>query len=119
MSRDHGAPFDTGLQPERTALSWRRTALALGIGPVVAARLLAPELGALAAVAAATGVVLGLGVLVGAGLRYRRIQTRLTGAQAVDVGHPRLPGAGLLAVTAGIPLAAGSVVLVVVVSRLF
>lgn len=37
--------FDRGLQPERTELAWRRTALSVGVGSVVALRILPTLLG--------------------------------------------------------------------------
>lgn len=56
--------FDPGLQPERTALAWRRTALALLVGSVVGARLLADAWGwlalALGALGAASAVVVSV-----------------------------------------------------------
>ena len=56
------APDRSGLQSERTALAWRRTALGLATGSVVAGRVLAPTLGASGWALAAVGVVLA-GVL--------------------------------------------------------
>lgn len=40
-----GGPFDSGLQLERTSLSWRRTALSLALGSLVSLRLLPVWLG--------------------------------------------------------------------------
>ncbi len=36
---------DPGLQPERTALAWRRTGLSVGIGALVSMRVLPPRIG--------------------------------------------------------------------------
>jgi len=113
VSSAGGPRPDPGLQPERTALAWRRTALALMVGPVVAARLLVPGLGAVAAVAAGAGLALGVYVAVSAARRHGR--PRGAPAESGDLGVP--PGAALLLVTALIPLAGGLLVLALVLGR--
>lgn len=87
------ALFDPGLQPERTELAWRRTALALGVGSLIAIRLLPAEFGDVwwAAVGVAglcvSGVIWHL-----ARRRYRAVNDALR-----DGEHgARLPGAGIL-----------------------
>ncbi|WP_131798095.1 DUF202 domain-containing protein, partial [Clavibacter tessellarius] len=67
-----GRPFDPGLQPERTALAWRRTALALVVGSLFGLRALPALLGPAGLVVAAAGVIAALAVLATAHLRYRR-----------------------------------------------
>lgn len=105
------APFDPGLQLERTALSWRRTALALTVGPLLVARVLAPELGTLSVLAAVGGVTLGGYVALASSARYRVIHRRLTGA--ADLG-PR-PGAVPLVVLTAVPLVGAVVAMVLLV----
>jgi len=70
-------PFDPGLQPERTALAWRRTGLAVAVGGVVGARVLAPALGAGAVVVAVLGLALAALLLLGSTRRVRRTQNAL------------------------------------------
>ncbi|NMR18753.1 DUF202 domain-containing protein [Cellulomonas fimi] len=108
------APFDPGLQPERTAMAWRRTALALAVGPLVGARLLAPDLGALTAVVALLGMVVGVTIGAAASSRHRRVHRVLTS----DAGGDRLPGAGLLLLTAVVTAFGGVAALTLLVERL-
>jgi putative membrane protein len=66
-------PFDPGLQPERTALAWRRTAQSLAVGSLAAGRLLQVRLGGASWLLAVIGVVLALGLLLAA--RRRAVVT--------------------------------------------
>lgn len=116
-------PFDEGLQPERTALAWRRTALALTAASLVAFRVLPELLGGGAWVLAAVGLTASVGVLVAAHRRYRRLHRLLTSPASgspspsgADPVAPGAAGAGLPAGVALLTLAAGVVALVVVVA---
>ncbi|KJL31370.1 YidH family protein [Microbacterium azadirachtae] len=92
--------FDPGLQPERTALAWRRTALALAGGSVVIMRILPSVIGGAALALGFAGLALALIVLVGSHRRYRRQHRALTSTEPVVLrsGWPvaALTGATLL-----------------------
>jgi len=86
--------FDPGLQPERTALAWRRTALTIAVGAVVSFRLLPPVLGLWSIGVGVAGLLLSAAswILAGwilAGRRVRRVQ------QALLSSSRPLPGGGL------------------------
>ncbi|MGH3689838.1 MAG: DUF202 domain-containing protein [Microbacterium sp.] len=89
---DHGpivhGPFDPGLQPERTELAWRRTALAIAIGSLVSLRIF-PLM--LPSAFTAWGFVPGaVGLVAACALWFaaRRRQLRMTAWL-----HSTLPGA--------------------------
>ncbi|MDW4572889.1 DUF202 domain-containing protein [Microbacterium sp. M3] len=91
-----GRLYDPGLQPERTSLAWRRTALAIGVGSLIALRVLpaiaaSPELSGWWLVPG----IIGLGFAV---LLWLAAQARMRGLNAalLDDSPDRLPGAGLL-----------------------
>jgi len=115
VTRPRDPAPDPGLQPERTALAWRRTALALMVGPVVAARLLLPDVGVVVALALVAGLGLGLAVALVAARRDRSAVRALSGR--ADPGGP--PGAGLLAVTAAVPVVGGIVAAAYLLARLW
>jgi Predicted membrane protein len=100
--------FDPGLQPERTALAWRRTGLALLAGSLVGTRILPEALGPLAAIPALTGVTASAALLYAIQSRYRRHRDHLS------TGGDRSPiaGGGLIAATALIVVCAGVLTLV-------
>ena len=104
-------PFDPGLQPERTALAWRRAALSLAIGSLACGRLLGPAVGGLAWLLAVVGVALGAGLLLAASRRAAMIDRTLHTYGDLAAG----PGAGLLATVAVAAVLVGVVGLVVTV----
>lgn len=104
--------FDPGLQPERTELAWRRTALAIGTGSLVAMRLLPVTLGsAWWTLAGASGVAAAALLWVSARRRYGATTKNLRD------GHERpLPGGALLAVLSLVVAAGGAAALLVVLA---
>lgn len=105
------APFDPGLQPERTELAWRRTALAIGVGSLVALRLLPAALGD------PWWVLAGIGGLLASAAIWVHGRRRLRTVNAVlarDGDRGRLPGAAPLAFLAALTLAACSLAIVIV-----
>lgn len=90
------APFDPGLQPERTLLAWKRTCLALGLSAVVAVRFAAETLGPFVTVLGAVGIAAALASYLASAHRYRTAQAALK-----DTGRIPVDGAalGLLTVT--------------------
>ncbi|HLU57698.1 MAG TPA: DUF202 domain-containing protein [Pseudonocardia sp.] len=93
MTVDGGRIFDPGLQPERTALAWRRTGLAVAVGAIASTRLLAPELGAGAVVLGVLGLALAGLLVVGSSRRVRRTQACLLEDGTLTSG----PGGRLIA----------------------
>ncbi|WP_084038825.1 DUF202 domain-containing protein [Demequina sp. NBRC 110053] len=85
--------FDHGLQPERTLLSWRRTALAIAAGGAAGARVFADSLGPVSWVVGLAVVAVALGAYVAANRAYRRAVASL------------VHGSGL-APSPGVPVAA-------------
>jgi uncharacterized membrane protein YidH (DUF202 family) len=103
------SPFDPGLQPERTALAWRRAALSLAIGSLAAGRVLEAVVDG-AWLVAAIGTALGFGLLLTARRRTALIDRALRADRDLRSG----PGAGLLAVTTVVAALVGVVGLIVV-----
>lgn len=81
--------FDRGAQNERTALAWTRTALAMLVGVVLAARVAAEPLGVAAVVFGVVVAPIAVAVLVLARRRYHRSHEALHMAGALPDG--RLP----------------------------
>lgn len=81
-------PFDIGLQPERTALAWRRTALALVVAAVVGIRVLPTLLGPWAIIPAGVGIALAVAILVASHYRYQQHHERLTTAATDRIALP-------------------------------
>lgn len=104
--------FDTGLQPERTALAWRRTGLALLGGSLVAARILPAVLDAWTAIFGLCGVISASVLLYAIHRRYQRHHTTLT----TEGELAPIAGGRLIAITAGFVFAAGILTLAIVIA---
>lgn len=108
-----GAVFDPGLQPERTHLAWRRTALSVALGSIVALRIRPGVFHA--AIWYVPGV---LGVAVAAWLwwvsarRYRHVNDHL-----VEGRRPHGPGAAALLATTVFTMAVGALGVLTVAAR--
>ena len=85
--------YDDGLPPERTLLSWRRTALAIAGGGAVGARVLSEQVGPVS-------YAIGLAVVAVALVAYL-VAHRAYGRAVVEMVH----GSGL-APSPGVPVAA-------------
>ena len=108
------ALFDPGLQPERTELAWRRTALALGIGSIVAMRLVPSAFGN------AWWVLLGVAGLLASGMLWVWARRRYRAVNEVlhrEGDRGRMPGAGPLFALAVFAFAAGLLSLALVLAR--
>ena len=136
--RPHGPehPYDPGLQPERTALAWRRTALALVVGSLLGLRALPPILGPVGIAVAGAGVAVALTVLALSHRRHRRVHRILTAAPptaptapataaappatpTAPTADPRvaLPGGALPALVAALTACAGLAALILALGR--
>ena len=106
-------PFDEGLQPERTALAWQRTSLALGIGALAGLRVLPHYWGAPGLIPAGVGVAASVLLLAFAHRRYRTVHRRLTSGRYIRAG---LPGGALHLLLAAVGFSAGAVALTFVLT---
>lgn len=88
MSGESDAPFDTGLQAERTLLAWRRTCLAVAVACAVVVRFASEAIGPIA-------VVVGIAGIVGAAVGYIRASSRYRRAHDGLISGDELPIDGL------------------------
>jgi uncharacterized membrane protein YidH (DUF202 family) len=79
--------FDPGLQHERTALAWERTAIAVMIAGLVFGRFAAVHEFWMFAAIGLLQTAFGAGLLVWTGVRYEDLHGPLR--QGVDIVHPR------------------------------
>ncbi|PRY18384.1 DUF202 domain-containing protein [Kineococcus rhizosphaerae] len=105
--------FDPGLQPERTALAWRRTAVSVLVGSAAGGRLLAGQLGAGAVVLGIAGCAFAVWLHAAAGARARRTSRAL----ARDGHLGRGPDGRVLALTCAFSVLVGAFAVSVVLGH--
>ncbi|MCU1477026.1 MAG: hypothetical protein JWQ64_1719 [Subtercola sp.] len=101
------APFDRGLQAERTALAWRRTGLSLALGSLAAARVLSDALGLFSYALGLVGLATAAYVITKADRRYRVAHASLTSTAEHPAGPRLTTGGALLGAMTLFVLAAG------------
>lgn len=107
--------FDPGLQPERTSLSWNRTALSMVVGGVAGLKVLPGLVGGLGLAAAVAVVVAGAGLALVAHARsVRTVAVLLSGQGTLPDGRLLLAVAGAVGAVAAV---AGVVVVLLAVRR--
>jgi putative membrane protein len=79
------APRDPGLQPERTALAWQRSALALAAATIVVGRLTFNTVGLVALLVVALGLA-HVAVIFATAQRHYRIRTGVQQAKRWPTG---------------------------------
>lgn len=105
--------FDSGLQPERTALAWRRTLLSLAVAFLAGGRILLDQLGVWSYAIAGVGLAVVAVLAISTERRYRLTHRHLT-----EVDRGSLPHDGaLVAGTAAVTALAGLAALVFVLGR--
>jgi len=87
--------FDPGLQPERTELAWRRTALAIGVGSLLALRVLpsiatTPAAAQLLLAPGIAGVAFAVLLWAAARARHRAVNRALLDERPADLPDARL-----------------------------
>lgn len=109
------ATAEAGLQAERTALAWRRTALSVTVASLVGLRLLPPKLGALGYAVSALGLLWALELALASLQRYGDAR-RLAGTGAAAGGATSAGAAMARTAVIGVLVALGALVAVVVLS---
>lgn len=105
-------PFDAGLQSERTALAWRRTALAVATVSLIGLRIAPERLGSWALLPAGMGLVVALVMAIGSHRRYRSNHVALTSSTQARI--PLTDGRFLVSIAAFTALAGFACLLVVI-----
>ncbi len=103
-------PFDKGLQPERSALAWQRTALSIAVGSLIFGRILSTSLGVWALLPMLVGLAMAGALGLKAHRRYAHHHRTLTS------GHGFLADGRLNAVLALFMLGAGVFSLIMVLA---
>ncbi|MGO1770568.1 MAG: DUF202 domain-containing protein [Microbacterium sp.] len=71
------APFDPGLQPERTLLAWRRTCLSFAVASILVARYTIEEFGMIGLFLGIASAGLAVAAYLSAAVGYRRVHAAL------------------------------------------